>query len=66
MPEDRKLNYRLLEDNEEYLVIDKAPGVNLHRNQHALSLVDVLHRDFQGGLFIWCIALMMQLPVLCS
>ena len=51
MLEDRELNYRLLEDNEEYLVIDKAPGVNLHRNQHAQSLVDVLHRDFPGESF---------------
>lgn len=51
MPEDRELNYRLLENNDEYLVIDKAPGVNLHRNQHAQSLVDVLHRDFPGESF---------------
>jgi tRNA pseudouridine32 synthase/23S rRNA pseudouridine746 synthase len=46
MLEDRELNYRLLENNEEYLLIDKAPGVNLHRNQHARSLLDVLHSDF--------------------
>jgi tRNA pseudouridine32 synthase/23S rRNA pseudouridine746 synthase len=48
MSNDRHLRYKIIEDNEDYLVVDKAPGVNLHRNQHAQSLIDVLHGDFPG------------------
>jgi tRNA pseudouridine32 synthase/23S rRNA pseudouridine746 synthase len=45
---DQERPYQIVEHNEDYLVIDKAPGVNLHRNQHAQSLIDVLHADFPG------------------
>ncbi|CAA0089768.1 Ribosomal large subunit pseudouridine synthase A [Zhongshania aliphaticivorans] len=44
----KKLSYLLLENNADYLVINKAPGVNLHRNHHDESLLDILHRDFPG------------------
>lgn len=49
MTTDREMGYRVLENNEDYLVIDKAPGVNLHRNHHAQSLIDVIHADFPGS-----------------
>ncbi|MEX1670705.1 TIGR01621 family pseudouridine synthase [Zhongshania guokunii] len=41
--------YTLIEDAEDYIVIDKGPGVNLHRNESAQSLVDVLNSDFAGA-----------------
>jgi tRNA pseudouridine32 synthase/23S rRNA pseudouridine746 synthase len=48
MTSTRELTYLIVENNEDYLVVDKAPGVNLHRNQHQQSLLDVLHADFPG------------------
>jgi tRNA pseudouridine32 synthase / 23S rRNA pseudouridine746 synthase len=51
MATDREMGYRVIENNEDYLVIDKEPGVNLHRNQHAQSLIDVVHADFPSESF---------------
>ncbi|WP_295877528.1 TIGR01621 family pseudouridine synthase [uncultured Zhongshania sp.] len=48
MTSTRELTYLIVENNEDYLVVNKAPGVNLHRNQHQQSLLDVLHADFPG------------------
>lgn len=42
------LSYRLVCDAGDYLVIDKAPGVNLHRNQRTESLLDILKVQYPG------------------
>jgi tRNA pseudouridine32 synthase / 23S rRNA pseudouridine746 synthase len=42
------LFYRVVADEGDFLVIDKSPGSNLHRNDQERSLLDVLKADFGG------------------
>jgi len=45
---DQTKHYELVKDTADYIVIDKRPGVNLHRNNTKQSLVDILNADFPG------------------
>lgn len=45
---DSQDSYTLIEATADYIVIDKSPGVNLHRNYAKQSLVDILNADFPG------------------
>lgn len=40
------LNYRVVADHDDFLLINKSPGANLHRNQRGRSLLDQLADDF--------------------
>ena len=44
-------SYVLIKDAGDYIVVDKGPGVNLHRNHAKQSLVDILNADFPGVAF---------------
>ncbi|WP_373077931.1 pseudouridine synthase [Zhongshania sp.] len=41
-------SYALIKDAGDYIVINKSPGANLHRNHTKQSLVDILNADFAG------------------
>jgi tRNA pseudouridine32 synthase/23S rRNA pseudouridine746 synthase len=41
-------SYTLIEDAADFIVIDKMPGVNVHRNDAKQSLVDILNADYSG------------------